>query len=93
MARSTQLVAKRVRQTVGGFSNGVAVLGAIARHAVTGNCANGHAGRHDQISGHQHAARTLLRPGEARQQDPASGGCDPRDGGQQTDLQVDVIGQ
>ena len=57
------------------------------RHAVAGNRANRHAGRHDQISGHQHAARTLFRPGETRQQDPASGGCDPRDGGQQTDLQ------
>ena len=54
---------------------------------MAGNRANRHAGRHDQISGHQHAARTLFRPGETRQQDPASGGCDPRDGGQQTDLQ------
>ncbi len=37
MARSAQLVARRVRQTVGGFSNGVGLLGSIARHAVTGN--------------------------------------------------------
>ena len=37
MARGTQLVALRVRQTVGSFSNGVGVLSAIARHAVTGS--------------------------------------------------------
>jgi FkbM family methyltransferase len=37
MARTAGLVARRVRQTVGGFSNGVGVLGAIARHSVTGS--------------------------------------------------------
>ncbi len=42
------------------------------RHTVAGNGANRHAGRHDQISGHQHAAGTLFRAGESRQQDPTA---------------------
>ncbi|STV27138.1 Uncharacterised protein [Klebsiella pneumoniae subsp. ozaenae] len=63
------------------------------RHTVAGNGANRHAGRHDQISGHQHAAGTLFRAGESRQQDPTRGGGNPRDGGQQTNLQRSKLAQ